>query len=366
MKNREKNLLLTALLAPEGARRWCEADWGLAIRQARSANMLAALAERLHEVEPALPLPDVVQPILATARRLIEHRNETVLWECRQIAKALAPIGVQPILLKGAAYVAEGIPLARHRHFSDIDVMVPRLRLGEAETQLMLAGWLPTTRDAYDQRYYRQWMHEVPPLRHIHRGTSLDLHHALTPLTARYQANMQAVFAAVRPSIRLEEALVLEPADQILHACVHLFAEGEADFALRNLYDIAELLCYHRAQEKGFIDRLVARSEAIGLAQPLFLAAHFLGRVLAFDSREMEQALASARPSAVVLRALEAVYEPLFQGIHPSVRRSGFGLARQMLYLRGHWLRMPLYLLVPHLIRKALRTLGAKREAAEI
>jgi hypothetical protein len=37
-------------------------------------------------------------------------------------------------------------------------------------------------------------------------------------------------------------------------------------------------------------------------------------------------------------------------------------LFRQLLYFRSQWLRMPPYLLIPHLIRKALR----KRRVEEI
>jgi hypothetical protein len=40
---------------------------------------------------------------------------------------------------------------------------------------------------------------------------------------------------------------------------------------------------------------------------------------------------------------------------HPSCDRAFTGMARNLLYLRGHWLRMPPRLLVPHLLRKAWR-----------
>jgi len=358
MGRAETNLLLAALVDPGVSSRWTEADWGLATRQARSANLVAALAERISNATPAIGIPGIVEPVFAAARHVISHRNETVLWECRQIAKALAQLGVTPILLKGAAYVCEGLPLARHRHFGDIDVMVPRRQLGEVETQLMLAGWMPTSQDAYDQRYYRQWMHEVPPLRQIHRGAMLDLHHALTPLTARYQADTAEVFAMACPATALPEVLVLAPTDQILHAAMHLFAEGECDAALRNLYDIVELLRHFASVEADFHDRLVTRAYQVGLARPLFLAIHFVRRTFGMAGLDhVESALAKARPKYLALGALEAIYEPIFQGIHPSVRRPGFALASQALFLRGHWLRMPLRLLLPHLTRKAWRAL---------
>lgn len=365
MGSAEDNRLLAALIEPANAQSWSEADWGLAIRQARSANLIAALAERLTGGPTAIDVPAIVRPIFSAARREIAHRNETVLWECQQIARALAQIGVVPILLKGAAYVADDLPLARHRHFGDIDVMVARAHLGAAETQLMIHGWLPTTHDAYDLRYYRQWMHEIPPLRQIHRGTILDLHHALTPLTSRYHGDTQAIFSCARPARALPEVYVLSAEDQFLHAAVHLFSEGEADAALRNLYDLVELLRHFTAADAHFPARLMRRGASLGLARPLFLAVHFIRRVFAYEGlQEIERQLADTRPSRLALRVLQAIYDPLFQGSHPSVRRRGFALATQALYLRGHWLRMPLSLLLPHLTRKAWRALREKPEAA--
>ena len=56
---------------------------------------------------------------------------------------------------------------------------------GAAEAALMLDGWASGHRSAYDQRYYRTWMHELPPMQHIQRGTVLDVHHAIAPLMPR-------------------------------------------------------------------------------------------------------------------------------------------------------------------------------------
>ena len=38
---------------------------------------------------------------------------------------------------------------------------------------------------------------------------------------------------------------------------------------------------------------------------------------------------------------------------HPSCLAAGDGLARWLLFVRSHWLRMPPRLLIPHLVRKA-------------
>ena len=52
-----------------------------------------------------------------------------------------------------------------------------------AEQLLLHAGWSHMKADEYDQHYYREWMHELPPLQHKERGTVVDLHHGILPVT---------------------------------------------------------------------------------------------------------------------------------------------------------------------------------------
>lgn len=357
------NLLLAALIDAEKPLQWAQAEWGLAIRQARAANLLATLASRVATFAQPEAIPEPARKHFQAAQNVIAQRNMAVAWECRQLCAALAPLGVEPVFLKGGAYVAAKLPLASHRLFSDIDLMVPRDRLAEAELQLLLAGWLSTNNDAYDQRYYRKWMHEIPPLQHLRRGTTLDLHHALSPLTAKYQARTEMIFSAAIGVPGIEGARVLGPPDMILHAATHLFAEGEADHALRNLFDISELLC-HFQQQVDFHAALAERAFAVGLARPLFYAIHFVRKIFGQEALvDLEQALLPAAPGEMAVKFIESVYIPLFQGSHPSVWQRGTQYARGALYLRGHWLRMPGYLLVPHLIRKLIGKTGERERA---
>ena len=57
----------------------------------------------------------------------------------------------------------------------------------------MLGGWATTHHDPYDQRYYRRWMHELPPMLHIRRMTLLDVHHAIVPATADLKPSSEAL-----------------------------------------------------------------------------------------------------------------------------------------------------------------------------
>ncbi|HQA68885.1 MAG TPA: nucleotidyltransferase family protein, partial [Aggregatilineales bacterium] len=79
-----------------------------------------------------------------------------------------------------------------------IDILVPRHAIETVEVYLTHAGWLGAHTNPYDERYYREWMHEIPPLRHRERGTEIDIHHRLLPRTSRLDSDPAPLFAAAR------------------------------------------------------------------------------------------------------------------------------------------------------------------------
>lgn len=68
-------------------------------------------------------------------------------FEVQQVQRALADTGLALILLKGTAYVAAGLPAARGRLFSDIDILVPKTALADVESLLILHGWASSHHD---------------------------------------------------------------------------------------------------------------------------------------------------------------------------------------------------------------------------
>jgi len=276
-----------------------------------------------------------------------------VRWEVRQIRAALAGLDLPLILLKGAAYAIADLPPARGRLFSDIDVMVPKPRLPEVEAALMLHGWAGIGHDTYDQRYYRNWMHELPPLQHIRRLTVIDVHHAILPETA-----------AARPDpLRLRRAAVaipgqaglqmLAPVDLVLHSATHLFYDGELAHGLRDLVDIHRLLS-HYGDAAGFWSQLTARAAELELERPLYYALRYAARLLHTTvPADTSAVLADTGPPAPLLRLMDALFLRALLPDHASCADRWSGGARYLLYLRANWLRMPLPLLARHLFHKA-------------
>jgi hypothetical protein len=345
-------LLIQVLRAPQAMARLSLPEWDLLLRQALAANLTATLhvlaAE--HGLDQALP----AQPRrhLAWAGAHLRRHSEGVRWEVDRICAALATCGVPVLLLKGAAYAMAGLPAAAGRMFSDIDILVPRAEIGEVEAALMMAGWLGQHHDAYDQRYYRQWMHEIPPMRHVQRGGMIDVHHAILPLTARARPDPDRLRAAALalPGGALR---VLAPCDMVLHSATHLFYDGEFDKGLRDLFDLHRLLL-HFGPDQGFWEQLPARAHEMELGRPLFYALRYCVSVL--HTPVPPAALAALAPSApnALLRALmDALFERALMPAHASCSDALSASARLLLYIRGNWLRMPPLLLARHLFHKA-------------
>jgi len=327
---------------------WSPATWDLRLRQGRHADVLARLGVAAQEAGVWLQLPQAARYHLEAACQHTELAHEV-----RAIARALARTGVPVVLLKGAAYRMAGLRAARGRLVSDVDILVPRERLADVESALMMGGWVSTQHSAYDQRYYRQWMHELPPLRH--RGSVLDVHHAILPLTNRLKPDSALLLAAAVPVPGEEGVRTLAPLDLLLHSAAHLFHEGELEMGLRGLLDLDALL-RECVPDDTAAQALLARAQALQLSRPLALALRYtqalLGTPVPLRLREGLPGADPAQPAGH--RLMDTLYLRALRPPHPSAGDRWTPAARLLLYLRAHALRMPPHLLLPHLARKLL------------
>jgi len=351
--------LLAALRAPRTVASLGLGEWDRLLRRARNAEMLSRLAWLVGScgVEPHLPAK--VRDHLAAARVLADHHERSVRWEANRIRRALASTRVPVVLLKGAAYVLADLPPAKGRLLSDVDILVPKPRLDDVEHALGRDGWEPMKLHAYDQRYYRTWMHELPPLRHRERGTVIDVHHTILPETGRLHPDPRKLLAAARP-IEGTGLLMLAPADMVLHSAAHLFQDGDLAGGLRDLTDLDALLRHFCRTEAGFWGGLVPRAVELDLARPLYYALHFAEMLLGTPvPPAAAKAAEVGRPGWPMGRLTASLATRALLG--DDARRST-GLARYLLYVRSHWLRMPPLLLAQHLARKALRRWTAEEK----
>lgn len=328
-------LLVQALRAPESLSP--DTDWTGLIAAARAEQIIGTLAYRLEPV----PLPDRVARLMAMHRTEAERSRVQALWEAEMTRRALAPLGVPVVLLKGAAFIAAGLDAGIGRSTGDLDILVPRERIDAVEQALLDHGWERLKpAEGYDDLYYRQWMHELPPLIHRERDRMLDLHHTILPLTAKPTPDAAAL---VEASIALPDGLrVLSGEDMIVHAAAHLIADGDMAGGLRNLWDVDRLVRQFAA-DPAFWPRLAERADRHQLAKAVARTLRLTARLY---GTPVDAALAgAARPSdRLFLRRLLAC---------DNWGREGRAGTRFGFYLRGHFMRMPPLMLARHLLTKA-------------
>ena len=354
-KHRPVETLLRLLAAPEEARSLSLADWDAIVRVARTARLLAPLRLRLDAKDVLTGVPEKVRLHLDSALTVARYRRQMVLWEVECIARALANFPGPIVLLKGAAYVVQGLAFAAGRLPSDVDIMVPRAQLEAAERALVEAGWHMEELEPYDEHYYRAWSHELPPMRYPEHPLELDLHHTILPLTGRAKPNAAALFEAATP-VPGTRFHVLCPADQVLHACAQLFQDSDCAGRLRDLVDIDSLLREFGTTD-DFWKQLAERARLHGLTRAFGYSTRYATRLLGTSvPREMLAEISSTPGPARVFMdwAVPTALLPTHPDRAPplSVRA-----ARWLLFLRSHWLRMPPLLLARHTYTKAMRNL---------
>ncbi len=343
---------LRALSEPRQIVHWSLQDWQRVVRLARRLRLLGRLAESVTAAGLDDTLPQQVQQHLLAERRMSQFRLRALAWTAEQIGNALADSGYPCVLLKGAAYAAQRLPVAPGRLPSDLDVMVPRAALADAQQRLRSQGWTEVELDQHDRHYYSEWSHEVPPMRHPRFGIELDLHHAILPPVARTTVDMIRLFSKVERS-GWAHWQVLCPVDQVLHSAAHLFLDSDLRDRLRDLVDLDGLL-NHFGQMPGFWSELVDRSREIGLTEPLLLACHYTSTWMRTEiPKDTLLALGRLKPGAVhqrlLLPLLDAVLRPTEPDDNPSWQQV---FAANALLARYHLQRMPLRLLLPHLWHK--------------
>lgn len=345
--------LIPVLRDPALVQNFDDAAWSSLIADARKANVLGALAETLALTNT--PVNQQPARHLNGARQLSTRQRQSVIWEVHQLQKALGKLDVPILLLKGAAYVVSQDQIALGRLFGDIDILVPKARIGDIESQLMLHGWISAKASAYDQRYYRQWMHEIPPLAHMRRGTVLDVHHTILPLTARNAPDPEMIIARSKPTEipGLDAIRVPCPEDLAIHSIVHLVHEGELHNGLRDLRDIDCMLRLF-GNVDSFWKRFGEYAAGNDLAQPVNLGLHlanlmFQTPIPEFVFGHLSGTGARQPPARWLLNA----YRHALQIDDHSESRRGRDFSRWLIYVRSHALRMPPLLLARHLSTKA-------------
>ena len=327
--------LVNALRNPHSVLELNDGDWADLVSIARAESLIGTLAHRLKDIE----ISEAVRPVLEDAIGAHDLAEQQALWEADCARRALTDYHGKVILMKGAAYVAADLKAGVGRSIGDLDIMVAREDLQQVEEMLLAAGWEWVKPDPYDDQYYREHMHELPPLIHKERDRMIDVHHTTLPLTARPSPDAQAM---LDDAVQLESGLyVMSPEDMICHCAAHLMADGDLAGGLRNLWDMHCLLSEFSKRDSEIWVLLEKRAKLHQLEKAVHRSVWHAHDLYGTDIPPFWQR------------------KPAWNGAFRKrlLARDGYGretrtLTRQAFYVRSHWLRMPPVMLTKHLWTK--------------
>jgi Uncharacterised nucleotidyltransferase len=219
-------------------------DWEGLIRAACRELVLPALGGRLREVG-VQPPPEVAE-FLATVEELNCARNIQILDEMRTITSILNGEGIEPVALKGAAFLLAGVyPEPGCRYLCDLDLLVPHSDLPAAAEALERAGYRQDGRDAMARFRHHYPQLQLPCAEGV-CGVPVELHHSLGHGVSRrilsgeemVRGSQLVEWNGVRIRVPSPEHLATH---LILHSQVHHSYSERIWPPIRAMYDLAVL-----------------------------------------------------------------------------------------------------------------------------
>lgn len=350
-----QSLLLDILKTPSRMLNLDIDGWNKVLVESHLLKLRGRLANDAREYGLWEKLPVKVQQIFVSAQVEAEASQRKIKWEINRVRRALFGFEDKVILVKGGAYMAKGLKCSVGRTSVDIDILVDRKNLDIVENHLLRAGYGSQVLNDYDQQYYREWAHELPPLLHPDRMVEVDIHHTILQVTNRLSPRIELLIKAAVP---LEDNIyVLSNEDMLLHSIVHQFVDGTLKASLRNLLEQHDLF-NEFSVDPAFWHRFMTRAEDLNFARPVFYCLrycrHFLNTNIPDDV--MARTRQSA-PGALKLKLMDLMVLRVMNPYGDGRSKLTDYLATNGLYMRSHWLRMPPLMLAKHLTRKFFRRL---------
>lgn len=344
-------LLLEAIIQPASLTGYDNRQWELLLRLARRARLSGYLAAKLEKDGLLDNIPVRAANLLRSSLIQVRKQQQSVSWELNRVMWALDGQEIPVIVLKGMAYLLQDLPNASGRMFADLDLLVPQENLSQIESGLLKKGWQHHALTDYDERYYREWSHEIPALVHSERSVEVDVHHTLSSPLGKLKID-PLPFRKAAVKVKDADIYVLSPEDMVLHCAVNLFQNNELADDLCHLLDFHEMMLFFISQQPFFQKKLIKRANQLGLGNPLFYSLYFSRLLLrSMIPDDLEKQL-DRQPAWFAQRIMHHCVPLALLPQHPDHPSRMAEYARIWLYWRSHWLRMPLYRLLPHLAYK--------------
>lgn len=316
------------------------------LRVLRQTNLVSSFSHTLRTKNTQLvsELPPSFIAHLDAADSFARAQQRQVSQAAKLIQQQANHAGIDILFLKGAAYSLSNSPNAAGRLFSDIDILVKHADLEALESFLTSNGWGVKELEDYDNKYYREWSHELPPFTHYATGVSLDIHHTLLPPISGYVVDIEDLWSC---SVLSDESFRVPSQDyMILHSSIHLLLNDDVEKGFRDTLDIYWLLqAYLQDFELSDLKRTFSRS---GFEREYELLLALLNKLYSPSFLSSIHVSASQYWVSAFYYAIMPQCKELDEAKHSTYRF--------IVYLNGHLKKMPLPIFIKHIVFKSSRT----------
>ena len=214
--------------------------WEEVIAVASRHYMIGTLAVALGERGLIDAVPADVAEYFAEIRALCAQRNRRIRQQVVELARTLNAIGLEPVLLKGAAHLMDDLyPDDAARLMDDIDVLLPERSARAGFDQLLGDGY-------ESERPASAKCHHLDPLKRAGRPALVELHHCVPHDAGAPLLSGPEVLARSKRLV-IDGALVRVPSPTdsaiivVLHSYVHHRAHLQGTVYFRDLDDLVRL-----------------------------------------------------------------------------------------------------------------------------
>jgi hypothetical protein len=212
-----------------------DAEWEVFIRWASKERVLPAVAAS------GLPCPPEIANVLSTCLDFNRERNLRILEEVKEISRLLNEAGIEPVLLKGAAYLAVGVYAdPGERYLLDLDLLIPKIQVAAAAQKLLSNGFEQNPSHAFVR-----FGHHYPPLSRtglvsveLHSILGLGVCEELLRADDVIAKSQRQLLGGVSLRVPCPDHLMIHA---IMHSQIHHAPAGKFWPPLRSMLDLKRL-----------------------------------------------------------------------------------------------------------------------------